>query len=87
MNAAPFLVDSLASGALLLEHVVERASELSDVVGFDRHEGRDPQLVAAELAVGLGVDDAVGPQGLGYGCGVDGVGEVCLLYTSDAADE
>ena len=38
--------------------------ELAHVVGLDRDEGRDAQLVAAELAVGLGVDDAVGAQRL-----------------------
>ena len=36
----------------------------------------DPQLVAAELAVGLDVDDAVGAQGGGEGGGVDRVVEV-----------
>ena len=36
--------------------------EGGDVVGLDGGEHRDAQLVAAELAVGLGVDDAVGAQ-------------------------
>ena len=35
---------------------------VSDVVGLDRGEQRDAQLVAAELAVRLDVDDAVGAQ-------------------------
>ena len=36
--------------------------ERLDVVRVDRREHGDAQLVAAELAVGLGVDDAVGAQ-------------------------
>ena len=44
--------------------------------GLDRREHRDAQLVAAELAVRLDVDDAVGAQRLGDLGGVDVVGEV-----------
>ncbi len=50
--------------------------ERLDVVGLDRREHPDPQLVAAELAVGLDVDDPVGAQGGGQSGGVDRVGEV-----------
>jgi hypothetical protein len=39
--------------------------------GLDRREGRDAQLVAAELAVRLGVDDAVRAQHLRHRRGVD----------------
>jgi hypothetical protein len=43
-------------------HVVDAGAQRGDVVGLDGREHGDAQLVAAELAVGLGVDDAVGPQ-------------------------
>src|SRR6478609_7395958 len=60
--------------------VVDARRERSDVVGFDRREHADAQLVAAELAVAVGVDDAVGPQRRAHGRGVDaavvGAGEV-----------
>ena len=45
-----------------LDHPVDAAGQWADVVGFDVGEHADPQLVAAELAVRLGVDHAVGPQ-------------------------
>ncbi len=44
------------------DHVVDRLRQLRDVLGVDGREHRDAQLVAAELAVGLDVDDAVGAQ-------------------------
>ena len=47
------------------DHVVDAAGQGLDVGGVDGGEQRHPQLVAAQLAVGLGVDDAVGPQHLG----------------------
>ena len=50
--------------------------ERLDVGGLDRREHPDPQLVAAELAVGLDVDDAVGAQRRGDRRGVDRVVEV-----------
>ena len=56
--------------------VVDGVGEGGDVVGLDGREHRDAQLVAAELAVGLGVDDAVGAQRGGDGGGVDVVDEV-----------
>ena len=55
--------------------------QLRDVLGVDGREHRDAQLVAAELAVGLDVDDAVGAQRLGDGRRVDRVVEV------DGADD
>src|SRR6478672_7774015 len=42
--------------------VVDARRERGDVVGLDRREHADAQLVAAELAVAVGVDDAVGAQ-------------------------
>ena len=42
-----------------LDHVVDRPRQDRDVVGLDGREHRDAQLVASELAVRLGVDDAV----------------------------
>ena len=47
-----------------------------DVVGLDGREHADAQLVAAELAVAVGVDDAVGPQTARDLRGVDPVVEV-----------
>ena len=52
------------------------AVSVCDVARVDRGVHRDPQLVAAELAVGLGVDDAVGAQRLGDRGGVDRLVEV-----------
>jgi hypothetical protein len=43
----------------VLHHVVDAGRERLDVGRLDRGEHRDAQLVAAELAVGLGVDDPV----------------------------
>jgi hypothetical protein len=45
----------------VLDDVLDGGDELPHVVGLDRDEGCHPQLVAAELAVGLRVDDAVLP--------------------------
>ena len=41
---------------------VDTGGQGLDVVGLDGREQGDPQLVPSQLAVGLGVDDAVGPQ-------------------------
>ena len=51
-----------ASCRQLLHHPVDARRERLDVVRLDGGEHADPQLVAAQLAVGLGVDDAVGAQ-------------------------
>ncbi len=59
-----------------LDDVLDAADQLADVVGVDRREAGHPQLVAAELAVGLDVDDTVGAQRLCDGRGVDRVVEV-----------
>ena len=48
------------------------SGERRDVVRIDGREHGDPQLVAPELPVRLGVDHAVGPQHLGHGGRVDG---------------
>ena len=53
-----------------------QAVSASTSAGSIGREHRDAQLVAAELAVRLGVDDAVGAQHLGDRGGVDAVGEV-----------
>src|SRR6476661_5011310 len=58
------------------DHVVDRLRQLRDVLRVDGREHRDAQLVAAELAVRLDVDDAVGAQRAGDRCGVDRVVEV-----------
>ena len=55
---------------------VDARGQRLDVGRFDRREHADAQLVAAELAVRLDVDDAVGPQRLGDRGGIDVVGEV-----------
>ena len=59
-----------------LHHVVDTGGEGGDVVGLDGGEHAHPELVAAELAVRIGVDDAVGPQGPVHRGVVDGVVEV-----------
>ena len=59
-----------------LRHVVDAGAQGGDVLGVDGREHGDAQLVAAELPVGLGVHDAVGPQDRGHRGGVDGVVEV-----------
>ena len=56
--------------------MVDAGGQRLDVLGVDGREHRDAQLVAAELAVGLDVDDAVGAQHLRDGGRVDVVGEV-----------
>ena len=48
-----------------------QAVSASTSAGLDGREHPDPQLVAAELAVGLDVDDAVGAQDRGERGGVD----------------
>ena len=56
-----------ASGALAREALhdpVDTRRQGLDVFGVDRREKGDAELVAPELAVGLGVDDAVGSQAL-----------------------
>ncbi|MFX6201692.1 hypothetical protein ABTF50_20040, partial [Acinetobacter baumannii] len=59
-----------------LDRVVDRADEASDVFRLDRDERRDAQLVAAELAIRLGVDDAVRAQTLRDRRSIDRVVEV-----------
>src|SRR3954451_681322 len=63
-------------GSDALDHVVDAGGQRRDVVGVDGREHADPQLVAAQLAVGLGVDDAVRAEDLGDGGGVERLGEV-----------
>ena len=59
-----------------IDDVVDRAGEALDVVGIDRREQRDAQLVTAELSVRFDVEDAVGAQRGGDRGGVDRVVEV-----------
>ena len=47
------------------DYVVDRRDERAHVVGLDRGEGCDAQLVASEFAVRVGVDDSVCAQRLG----------------------
>src|SRR5262245_29992498 len=58
--------------AQALHDPVDGAGEDLEVAGLDRREHGDPELVAAELAIGLGVHDPVGAQRLGDRRGVDG---------------
>jgi predicted metal-dependent phosphotriesterase family hydrolase len=60
----------------VLDGVLDALDELAHVVGLDRDERRDAQLVAAELAVRLGVDDVVGAQARRHGRGIHAVVEV-----------
>src|SRR5680860_1016859 len=64
-----------ASGEAL-EHEVQAACKSGNVAWIDRGVGGHPNLVAAELAVGLRVHDAVGPQRAGDVRCVDGGIEV-----------
>ena len=48
--------------ASTLQQVVDAGGQRAHVVGFDRREHRDAQLVAPELAIGLDVDDPVRAQ-------------------------
>ena len=45
-------------------HPIDALGERADVIGLDGRQPRHPELVAAEFAVRLGVDDAIGPQDL-----------------------
>src|SRR4051812_8841209 len=67
--------------ALTLHDVVDAPGQSLDVVRLDGREHRDPQLVAAELAVGLGVDDPIAAQHLCDRERIDGLVEV------DGADD
>jgi len=58
------------------DHPIDALGQRADVVGIDGREHPDPKLVAAEFAVRLGVDDAIGPQDLRDGARVHVVGEV-----------
>ena len=64
------------ASAELAHDVVDAGGERLDVGRVDGREHRDAQLVAAELAVRLGVDDAVGAQHLRQLRRVDALGEV-----------
>ena len=55
---------------------VDAGGERLHVGEVDRREEPDAQLVAPQLAIGLGVDDPVGAQRGGHRGGVDLVGEV-----------
>ena len=57
---------------VVVDEVVDAGGERLDVGGLDGREHPDAQLVAAELAVAVGVDDAVGAQRGGDLGGVDG---------------
>src|SRR4051812_10498643 len=60
----------------LLHYVVNAGGERLDVRRLDGREHRDPQLVAAQLAVGLDVHDAVLAEHLRHHRGVDALVEV-----------
>ena len=62
--------DALGSSRAV-DDVVDRTGEDVDVVGLDRREQRDPELVTAELSVRFDVDDAVGAERGGDRGGVD----------------
>ena len=68
------------------DDVIDRGCERFDVRGFDCGEHRHPKLVAAELAVGEGVEDAVGSEGLGDHGGVDRFVEIDRPTTFDRFD-
>ena len=67
---------ALRRGLKPLGHPVDALSQGADVVRLDSGEHPNAELIAPQLAVGLGVDDAVGSQRCrDYGC-VDLIGEV-----------
>src|SRR3984957_3786561 len=53
---------SSRSGGEGAHHMVDAGTQRRDVVWLDRREHGDPQLVAPELAIRLGVHDPVLPQ-------------------------
>ena len=55
-------VDVRQDPSEVVDDVVDAGGQRLDVGGVDSGVHRDPQLVAPELAVGLGVHDAVRPQ-------------------------
>src|SRR4051812_47546228 len=57
---------SVMAALQALDDVVDAGGERLDVLRLDGGEHGDAQLVAAELAVGLDVDDPVGAQRLGH---------------------
>src|SRR5271156_3827911 len=63
LTAGPCKIARLAA-LKPLDYPIDALGEGADVIGFDRGEHRDPQLVAAEFAVRLGVNDAVSPERL-----------------------
>ncbi len=65
-----------SDSCVVLDEVVDARREGLDVGRVDGREHADAQLVAAELAVAVGVDDAVGPQRRADLGGVDRVVEV-----------
>ena len=71
----------LLCSVAVVQNPVDSASQTTDVLRVDGREHTDAQLVAAQLAVRLDVEDAVGAQNLGDLCGVDVVLEV------DGADD
>src|SRR5680860_3588 len=58
------------------DHEIDAARQSLHIGGLDRRIHADSQLIAAELPVGLGVDDAVAAQDASHGGGVDRVFEV-----------
>ena len=62
--------------------MLDAGGQRADVVRVDRREHAHPQLVAAQLAVGLDVDDAVGPQDLGDLRRVDALDRIAEIKAS-----
>src|SRR5687767_3640066 len=62
--AAPHRSTSSSTGSAVqaLDDDVDATGQALDIVGIDRREHADAQLVAAELAVAVRVDDAIGAQ-------------------------
>src|SRR5690625_3775298 len=62
--------------ARALHNIVDAFGECFYVGGFDSHVHRHPQLIAAEFAIRLDIDDPIGAQDLSDLCGIHGVSEV-----------
>ncbi|CPZ97023.1 Uncharacterised protein [Mycobacteroides abscessus] len=66
-------------GSEALDDPVDALGQLGDVLGIDGREHGHPQLVAAQLAIGLSVHHAVGAQHLGNG------GRIYIVVEVDGA--
>ena len=60
--------------------VVNGSTQRGDVVRLNGREHSDPKLIASEFAVGLGVDNSVGPKDL---CNLSGINSIDKVNGAD----